>query len=386
MNPAEQARTPHQPFVVAHARGDHWGLAAKACLETLAGQPANVGFLYVTEAFNQNLSSILTFLRETTRIPHWVGAVVPTVIAGDEALGEGGALAVMTGLLPEDGFRAFWGLEAEEIATRLRPWLDSHGPCLGLAHGDSRSPGVAALLQALAAQVGSLTGGLVSSSGPPAQLADSVVSGGIAGLLVGAEVPVVTGLTQGCTPIGPLRRVTAGAEGVIMSLDGRPALDVLKQDAGQLIARDIRRASGYIHLAVPVAGSDSGDSDAGDYMVRMLLGVDPRQGWLAVGDRIDEGAQVMFVRRDPQSARADMERMLADVSFRLAGRPVRAAFYFSCVGRGGHMFGEDDREVAMIREALGPVPLIGFFGHGEFSGDRLYGFTGVLAVLAGERP
>lgn len=367
-----------QPFAVAHATGDHWGLAAKACLDALAGRPANVGLLYVTEAFNQNLSSILTFLRGTTHIDHWVGAVVPGIIADDTALGGGGALAVMTGVLPEDSFRTFWLLEAEQIAERLGPWLTAHAPALGVAHGDSRSPGIPGLISALAGAAGFVVGGLISASGPPAQLADSVVSGGIAGLLLSGEIPIVTGLTQGCTPIGPLHRVTAATEGVIMALDGRPALEVLKEEAGQLIARDLKRAAGYIHVAMPVAGSDSGD-----YLVRLLLGIDRHQGWLAVGDRVDEGGALMFVRRDPQAARTDMERMLADVVRRLDGRPARAAFYHSCVGRGGHMFGEDAAEVALIRAALGAVPLIGFFGNGEFAGERLYAYTGVLTVLAG---
>lgn len=375
------------PFAVALASGDHWGLAAKSCLERLAGQPANVGFLYVTEGFNQNLSSILTFLRETTRIRHWAGAVAPGIIGGGGAasgggVSGGGALAVMTGWLPEESFRTFWGLDAAEIADHLAPWLAAQRPCLAVAHGDSRSPGIPAQVQGLAAQAGFVVGGLVSASGPPSQLADSVVSGGIAGLMLGVGVPVVTGLTQGCSPIGPAHTVTEAAEGVLMRLDGRPALEVLKDEAGQLIARDLKRAAGYIHVAVPVAGSDRGD-----YLVRMLLGIDPRQGWLAVGDRLEEGGEVLFVRRDPQAARADMERMLADVIRRLAGRPARAAFYHSCVGRGGHMFGEDEVEVAMIRAALGEqVPLIGFFGHGEFAGERVYAYTGVLTVLVGEGP
>lgn len=48
------------------------------------------------------------------------------------------------------------------------------------------------------------------------------------------------------------------------------------------------------------------------------------------------------------------------------------------------MFGDDDSEIAMVRAALGPVPLVGFFGHGEFAGERLHAYTGVLTVLVGE--
>ncbi|MGE5476924.1 MAG: FIST C-terminal domain-containing protein [Bacteroidales bacterium] len=361
------------PFTVACASGDHWGLAAKACLEGLAGQPANVGFLYVTEGFNQNLSSILTFLRETTRIDHWVGAVVPMLMAGDRVLGPEGGMAVMTGMLPPGSCRAFHSLDGGQPLEV--------GDGLVVAYGDPRSPGVDSVMQGLSGGTGTMVGALVSSSGPPAQLADTVVSGGIAGLILAPSVATVTGLSQGCSPIGPPHRVTAASEGVVMGLDGHPAVEALKQDAGQLIARDLRRAAGYIHVGLPAA-----DGAVGGYLVRMLLGIDPRQGWLAVGDHLEEGQELLFVRRDPQTARADMQRMLADVVARIGGRRVRAALYHSCIARGSHMFGSDDAEAAMIRAALGPVPLIGFFGHGEFGGRRLYTYTGVLTVLVEDGP
>jgi len=376
-----QPVTAAAPFAVAHSRADHWGLAAKACLEGVAGAPANMGILYATEAFNQSLSSILTFLRETTHIEHWVGAVAPGICGGDTEYMEGGALAVMTGLLPEHAFRCFSGLDAAAMGQRLGPWMAANRPCLGLVHGDPRSPGLPALVRATAEDAGFLVGGTVSASGPPAQVADSVVSGGLSGILLGSEIPVLTALTQGCTPIGPAHIVTEASDGVLMELDGRPALELLKQEAGELIARDLKRAAGYIHVGLPVPGSDTGD-----YVVRSLLGIDQRQGWLAVADRLEEGQSLHFVRRDPNAAHTDMTRMLGDVTRRLDGRGVRAALYTSCIARGRHMFGEDGAELAMIREALGEVPLVGFFANGEICGDRLYGYTGVLTLILGDGP
>jgi small ligand-binding sensory domain FIST len=46
------------------------------------------------------------------------------------------------------------------------------------------------------------------------------------------------------------------------------------------------------------------------------------------------------------------------------------------------MFGRRGAEQALIRDALGDVPLVGFFCNGEISHDRLYGYTGVLAVFS----
>ncbi|OJX81786.1 FIST C-terminal domain-containing protein [Magnetospirillum sp. 64-120] len=371
-------------FVSAHAVADHWGLAAKSCLERLGAAQgnANLGIIYVTEIFSADLPSILTFLRETTRVETWVGAAVPGLCAGAQEIRDGGAMAVLLGNLPKDGFQVFSSADAADFSARLGTWAMAHGPALALIHGDPRHAGLPGLLESLADGIGFLVGGLVSTNDHPTQVAGVVLPGAVSGLLLGASIPVVTGLTQGCTPIGPVHVVGEGWGNVVANLDGKPAIEVFKADVGELIARDPSRAAGYIHVALPVEGSDRGD-----YSVRTLLGLDPAKGWLAVGDEITVGQKLLFVRRDPAAARADLDRMLDDVRRRLDGRPPLAAFYVTCIGRGEHMFGERGLELSRVRQALGQsVPLIGFFANGEISGQRLYGYTGVLTVICGEKP
>lgn len=100
----------------------------------------------------------------------------------------------------------------------------------------------------------------------------------------------------------------------------------------------------------------------------------------ALGDVVSPGQRIMFCRRDHDAAVVDLERMLADVK-RRAGRPPRAGVYYACVARGPHLFGPDSEELRLIRDALGEFPLVGFFANGEISHDRLYGYTGVLALF-----
>jgi len=45
------------------------------------------------------------------------------------------------------------------------------------------------------------------------------------------------------------------------------------------------------------------------------------------------------------------------------------------------MFGSPSREMELIADRLGDVPLVGFYANGEISGNRLYGYTGVLALF-----
>lgn len=362
------------PFRVGHAAGDHWGTTAKACLDALGPLPpgANFGFLYATETFAPNLSSLLTFLRETTRIEHWVGGTAPGLCVGASEIREGGAVAAMVGRLAPDQFRVF--------IDDAGDWPERHFPCLGLVHGDPRDPDLPRAIVEMAAQAGFLAGGLMSAAGPPAQLAGIATDGGLTGVLLGSGIEALTGMSQGCSPLGAVHTVTECWQGVVMTLDGRPALEVLKEEVGELLARDLRRIAGFIHVGLVES------SDTHDYQVRTLLGIDPAQGWIAIGDTVEEGDPLIFVRRDANAARTDLKRMLGGLKERLDGRPIRAGLYVSCTGRGEHMFGHAGAEPELLHQVLGDFPLIGYFANGEISHDRLYGFTGVLTLLPGPKP
>jgi small ligand-binding sensory domain FIST len=193
--------------------------------------------------------------------------------------------------------------------------------------------------------------------------------------MLAPEVSVATGLTQGCSPIGPVHRIDEARDNVVTVIDGRPALSVFVEDIGPALASDLRRVGGLIFAGLPVTGSDTGD-----YLVRNLLAIDPERGWLVLGAEIAAGDAIVFCRRDPDSARQDMGRMLRQLGARLS-EPPKAGIYVSCVARGAALFGEAGAETALIREALGDFPLIGFFANGEISRDRLYGHTGVLTLF-----
>lgn len=208
------------------------------------------------------------------------------------------------------------------------------------------------------------------------QIAGRATEGGVSGILIDAAVPVVTGLSQGCTPIGPVREVTASQGPWLLTLEGRPALEVLKEDIGEVLARNLERIGGFIHAALPTLGADRPD-----YVVRNLVALDPRRGIIAVGDQLRRGDPVMFVKRDAAAAQDDLRRMLADLRARTGARPIRGALYHTCVARGPHMFGPESGELRMIEEALGPVPLVGFFTNGEIFRDQLYSYSGVLTLF-----
>jgi len=369
-----------QSFQVAQASGGDWEDLTAGCLAGLGQIPegANLGFVYVTDSLDEDLRLILKRLRAETRIHHWVGTIGFGICVSRTELYDMPAMAVMVGSVPRDSFCLLptIGPQDLDLPDAVVSWAEAHNPMLGVVHADPRVPGLEAIFTRIQERTGCfLVGGMTASRGAQEQIADEVTEGGVSGILFGSEIGVVTGLTQGCSPIGPMHQVTGGRDNVLHSLDGRPAFEVFREDIGELLARNLDRIGGYVHAAVPVKGSDTGD-----YLVRNLLGLYPDQGWVSIGERVETGDRVMFVRRDGTSALADLKRMVAGVRRRLDS-PPRAALYFTCVARGPNLFGQGSVELSTIADILGDVPLIGFFANGEISNNRLYGYTGVLSLI-----
>jgi small ligand-binding sensory domain FIST len=371
-------------FRAAHSGAMSWAEAAKDCaLQLRAAGPLEnageaLGFVYASDAFAGELARIVRILRESTGVAHWVGSLGIGVLAlGKEYFDEPG-LAVMVAALPSESFRIFETITESLDGFRAEnaSWIAGSHPSLAVVHGDPRNPHLPDLLDALSAETACfLVGGLTSSRGKMSQVAERVTQGGLSGVLFSPKVAAATGLSQGCSPIGPVHTIDAARDNVIFELDGRPALEVLKQDAGERLSDDPERLAADLHAAILVSGSDTGD-----YMVRNLVGAHPELGWLAIGHVPAKGDRVMFCRRDGTSARHDLVEMLARARKRAPSSP-KGAVYYSCVARGPNLFGPDSAELRCLEEALGPVPLVGFFCNGEICNTRLYGYTSVLALF-----
>ena len=162
---------------------------------------------------------------------------------------------------------------------------------------------------------------------------------------------------------------------MIAELDGRPAFEVLREDAGAGKGDDPRQWLANVHPARPTIGSDRVG-----YSVLNLAGIDAARGVVAVGGMIVPGDRIVFVRRSRAAGERDIARMLADVKARAVA--PKAALYYSCVTRGPKLFADASYEIRAIRTALGDIPAIGFFGNGQIANDRVHSYAGVLVVFA----
>jgi small ligand-binding sensory domain FIST len=362
-------------FRAAQGRGPDWHQACGQCIEQMTGLPpeARLGFIYASDPLADALDLIVARLRAATGISTWIGTGGAGVCAGGQEYVEGGAIVALVAPLAEHTFEVFDRAGEPGSTGPIRP----HWASCGVVHGDPRQQDVAAAIGRLSEHSGAfLVGGLSSAGASAIQIAGGAAEGSLSGVFFSAEVEVATGLSQGCTPVGPLHEVTASQGPWVLTLDGRPCVDVLKEDIGEVLARNLERIGGFIHVALPTHGADRPD-----YTVRNLLAIDLRRAAIAVGELLRPRDRIMFVKRDGAEARADLGRMLDDLRRRTAGRPIRGALYHSCVARGPHMFGPGSAELKMIERALGPVPLAGFFTNGEIFRDRLYSYSGVLTLF-----
>jgi small ligand-binding sensory domain FIST len=369
-------------FLLGHSQASDWQEAAGECLAQIGTVPerASLGFVYATDSHADRLQAIVEHLRAASGISHWVGTVGVAICTTGREYYQTPALAVMIGMLPPDSFRIlpFYNRSADTLPGSWDEWLSDSATHLALVHGDPANSILPQLLGQLSEALpgGSVVGALTSSRGARPQVADDTLDGGLSGVVFNNKVSLVTGLTQGCSPIAAEHTITGCDGNVINRIDDRPALDVFNQDIGEILARDLSRAVGYIFAGLPVRGSDTGD-----YMVRNLIGIDVRGKRIAIGDMIHQGQQIQFCRRDGQTALEDMQRMLDELDQRLSA-PPRGGVYFSCLGRGRELFGDESAELELIRRGLGDFPLVGFFANGEISRQRLYGYTGVLTLFA----
>lgn len=409
-----------QPFAHAHATHPDWRIALGRILsqltlqrEAAASGAPTLGWCYLTDHHAPAAEALLAELRGHYPGTAWIGAVgVGVCASGVEYYDEPG-LAVMLATLPRESFRVFSGQRPLHGPREAGAPFTAH---TAQVHADPDTPELAGLIAELSERVdsGYLFGGLASARNRTLTIAaegdepGGVYQGGLSGVAFGPEVALVSRVTQGCQPVGPLRRITEAERNVVYALDGEPALDCLLDDLGldeNLPRETLPRLRGTL---VGLSDEDAGTARefatparAGSFgtetRVRHLVGLDPQRRGIAIADVAEPGQRLAFCRRDAEAARRDLIRIGTEIRSALepedlslaaeapaepaGGRRIVGAVYVSCTGRGGPHFGAPSAELQLLRHALGDVPLVGFFAAGEIGHARLYGYTGVLTAF-----
>jgi small ligand-binding sensory domain FIST len=397
-------------FIVGHAAHPDWRHALALAAAQIEGQRArgggetaqsSLGLVYFTDHYAPQAQALFDALHLRWPGVAWAGTVGVGVAASGVEYFDEPALVLMLAALPVGRFQVFSG--AKPLVR-----IEAH---TALIHADGNTPDLGDLLDDMSARTtsGYLFGGLSASRTVACQIADGVLQGGLSGVAFSRDVALVSRVTQGCQPIGPVRRITACERNVVTALDGEPALACLLRDAG--ISLDEPQQAMNKLRGTLVGLSDArqpllarGGQFGADTRVRNLIGVDPGQRGVAIAGALDPGMQLAFCQRDVQAARRDLVRICAEIRDELAPEPalpvaslatlgddnpapadpltrMAGAIYISCAGRGGPHFGAPSAELQIVQRALGDLPLVGFFAAGEIGHHHLYGYTGVLTVF-----
>jgi small ligand-binding sensory domain FIST len=396
-----------KPFLQAHATHPDWRMAlalagAQVDAQRRSDFEPTLGWIYLTDHYAGHTEALLGELRKRWPGVAWIGAVGVGVAASGVEYFDEPALTLMLAEMPRAQFRVYSGVKP----------LGDFTAHVAQVHADPATPELAELIADLAARTatGYLFGGLSSARNRTLHIADGVLEGGLSGVAFDAGVALVSRVTQGCQPVGPARRITDAQNNAVATLDGIAALDCLLADL-DLAGREPREALPRIRQTL-VGLSDPAEHDDGavaarrgsfgpDTRVRHLVGLDPARRGIAIADVATPGMQLAFCQRNTEAARRDLVRICAEIREEvepevtlpaavtptgaaepaLPGRGIAGAVYVSCSGRGGPHFGAPSAELALVRHALGDVPLVGFFAAGEIARHHLYGYTGVLTVF-----
>ena len=404
------------------SRAGAWrsALASDASLEQaiqdLEQQPSLRGFgaadlavVFVSTSFASELSRVLPLLQRRFQATHWLGCCGGGVIGVDRngdscELEQQPAVGLSLIRLPGAVLQPF------QIDLQNLPDLD--GPrepwsqLVGMPHDeavngllllvDPSSSGIKDLLSGLDYAFAGVpkVGGIAAPHGAASGsllFQDRLCTGAI-GLAIGGDWTVEAVVAQGCRPIGPVFEVQEAKRNVVLKLqtqeseaggDGQPPVGCLQEVIAQLNAedRELVRHSLFIGLASNSFSLAPESED--DFLIRAIVGVDPRNGAIAIADSVRAGQRLQFHLRDGRTSRAELQHLLEQQ------RQTRVlplgAFCFACAGRGRGLYGEPDVDSNLCRTAYPELPIGGLFCSGEIGPihgvTHLHGFTASWSFL-----
>ncbi len=379
----------------------------------------DLGLVFISSAYASEYSRLMPLLREQLSVPVLIGCGGSGIIGmnsdgeAQEIEGEP-ALSLSLAHLPDVQVQAFHipGDGLPDLDSPPNTWVD----LIGVAPQEEPHfilladpfSAINDLLQGLdfAYPGSSKVGGMTSAGAMGVQSAlfcnYKLYREGTVGVALSGNIVLETIVAQGCRPIGQTYQVTACERNIVLELatqdnvektsseiESRRPLEVLR-DLLQSLSEEDRQLAQH-SLFVGVARDEFKQQlGHGDFLIRNLLGVDPRVGAIAIGDRVRPGQRIQFHLRDARTSEEDLELLLhryqkdTSVTSEAAG-----ALMFSCLGRGKGLYGKPDFDSQLFGRYLSNIQLSGFFCNGEIGpvggSTFLHGYTSVFGICRSKR-
>lgn len=364
--------------------------------------PADLGFVFISAAYTSEYPRLIPLLQEqlpnTTLIGCGGGGIIGMNRQFHQVQEYEGvaALSLVLAHLPGVEINPFH-VTAEQFPDLDSPpsaWIELLGvspedrPQFILL-SDPASSGVSELLQGIDyAYPGSVTvGGLASGSQVPGRIGlfcgQKLHRSGTVGLALSGNIVLDTIVAQGCRPIGEPYHVSACERNILLALDEHPPLEVLRDVISSLSDEDRQLAEHSLFVGV-VRDEFKQNLEQGDFLIRNLLGVDPKVGAIAIADLVRPGQRIQFHLRDAETSAEDLEWLLQRYQQTHSDASASGALMFSCLGRGEMLYGKPNFDSQLFSKYIQNIPIGGFFCNGEIGpvggNTFLHGYTSVFAI------
>ncbi|HYV32394.1 MAG TPA: FIST N-terminal domain-containing protein [Candidatus Binatia bacterium] len=386
--------------VAAHWAGGFDEAALRVWAEKLRARlkapRVDLGLVFLSPKFFGVAASILELMRVHAQVPLLAGCSSTSLIAGSEEVEDQAGLVLGLYSLPgavlqavrftqdqvdEASGPAYWHMENNLLPEQTNGWLCFVDPF----HLDCES-WLREWNEAYAPRplLGGLASGEPSAEATQVYLNGDVFEEGGVALSFGGNVGLDSVISQGCTPIGETWTITRAERNLIHEIGNRPAYEVLAETFGRLSSEEQKQAQGNLFVGL-VVNEYLDEFHRGDFLIRNLIGADPKSGTIAIGAYPRPGQTMQFQRRAASAGTEDMTALLQRAKKRLGHTLIYGGCLCSCNGRGQRLFGQPSHDARQVQEYLGPLGLAGFFCNGEIGpvGEKnfLHGYTASLALF-----
>ncbi|MDX2052034.1 MAG: FIST C-terminal domain-containing protein [Polyangiaceae bacterium] len=202
---------------------------------------------------------------------------------------------------------------------------------------------------------------------------------GAAGLFVlGGLTPPKVLVSPACRLLMPLGRITETRGPLVLEIEDESALELLNRLGKELKGQPLILTA----LAPEGPGAEDGPSEL---LIRGIQGIDPVRGGVLVSPDVRPDLFMAFAVRDADAARVDLEQKTLELVRSTAGAAPRFGLYFNCAGRGRALYSAEDVDTRILKNKLGPLPLLGMLSPFEIGPYRsetaLHMYTGILTVF-----
>ena len=359
--------------------------------------PADLGLVFVSASFASDLPRLLPLLQQRLEARHWLGCLGGGVVGtGSDGIPhereQAPALSVTLLHLPGAEVHPFAldGTNLPDLDGPAEPWQQQVGAGSSGQHSmllliDPSCPAINDLIGGLdyAYPEAVKVGGLAAAHSAPhgSLLSSDGVHQGAVGCLLSGSWGLDAVVAQGCKPIGPILEVEQAQRNVVLEVSAGErrsspvaALQTILSGLSPAEREQVRHS---LFLGVGQNSFSLENPAEPAFLVRNLIGVDPRNGAVAVGERMRVGQQVQFQLRDGEASRSELCQLLEAQAQRQ--REPLAALLFACQGRGEGLHGCSDGDVTPCRQRFGQVPIAGAFCQGEIGpvagSTHLHGYT-----------